>query len=40
MPLKLNADAAVKKTGDIVKTVLVVRRTGAAVDMTPGRDVW
>ena len=40
VPLKLNADAAVKKTGDIVKTVLVVRRTGGKVAWTEGRDVW
>jgi acetyl-CoA synthetase len=40
VPLKLNADAAVKKSGDIVKTVLVVRRTGGKVAWTEGRDVW
>ncbi len=40
VPLKVNADAAVKKTGDIVKTMLVVRRTGGAVAWTHGRDVW
>ena len=40
VPLKLNADAAVKKSGDIVKTMLVVRRTGGKVAWTEGRDVW
>ncbi len=40
VPLKLNADAAVKKSGDIVKTTLVVRRTGGKVAWTEGRDVW
>ncbi|MGA2638334.1 acetate--CoA ligase [Methylocella sp.] len=40
VPLKLNADAAVKKSGDIVETMLVVRRTGGKVAWTEGRDVW
>ncbi|WP_026607302.1 acetate--CoA ligase [Methylocapsa acidiphila] len=40
IPLKANADAAAKKCGDLVKTVLVVRRTGGAVDWVEGRDVW
>ncbi len=40
VPLKVNADAAVKKTGDIVQTMLVVRRTGGPVAWTSGRDVW
>ncbi len=39
VPLKANADAAIAKVGG-VDHVIVVRRTGAAVDMTPGRDVW
>jgi acetyl-CoA synthetase len=39
-PLKANADAAIGKTGDIVKTMLVVRRTGGAVEWRDGRDVW
>ncbi len=39
IPLKANADAAVEKAGG-VRTVIVVRRTGGAVDMRPGRDVW
>nr|WP_307807537.1 acetate--CoA ligase [Naasia sp. SYSU D00948] len=39
VPVKPNADAAV---GGIehIETVLVVRRTGDEVAMTPGRDVW
>jgi acetyl-CoA synthetase len=37
--LKANTDAAIAKVGG-VDHVIVVRRTGAAVDMTPGRDVW
>ena len=39
VPLKANVDAAVEKL-DVVKTVLVVRRTGGAVAMKDGRDVW
>src|SRR6516165_3323658 len=39
VPLKTNADAAIAKVGG-VDHVIVVRRTGAAVDMEPGRDVW
>ena len=39
VPLKANVDAAVEKL-DVVKTVLVVRRTGGAVAMKEGRDVW
>jgi acetyl-CoA synthetase len=39
VPLKANADAALQKVQG-VKTVIVVRRTGGAVAMTPGRDVW
>jgi acetyl-CoA synthetase len=39
VPLKKNTDEALKKCkGD--EKVLVVRRTGGAVSMTPGRDVW
>ncbi|MCW1842150.1 acetate--CoA ligase [Prosthecomicrobium hirschii] len=39
VPLKANVDAALKKiTG--VETVLVVRRTGSAMDMTAGRDIY
>jgi acetyl-CoA synthetase len=38
-PLKANADAALKGL-DSVKHVLMVKRTGASVDMQAGRDVW
>jgi len=40
IPLKANADAAVERTKDIVKSVIVVRHTGAAVAMKAGRDVY
>ncbi|WP_395665204.1 acetate--CoA ligase [Methylocella sp.] len=40
VPLKLNADAAIKKVGGIVETMLVVRRTGGKVAWVDGRDVW
>ena len=39
VPLKANTDAAIDKAGG-VDHVIVVKRTGGAVDMTPGRDVW
>ena len=39
VPLKKNVDAAIAKVGE-VDHVVVVRRTGGAVDMTPGRDVY
>ena len=39
VPLKANTDAAIDKVGG-VDHVIVVRRTGAAVNMQPGRDVW
>ena len=38
IPLKHNVDEALKQCPD-VKTVLVVKRTGASVDMFPGRDL-
>ncbi|MGY6518675.1 MAG: acetate--CoA ligase [Lysobacteraceae bacterium] len=41
VPLKANLDAALKKPGtNCVETVLVVRRTGGAVDMQMPRDRW
>ncbi len=40
VPLKANTDAAIEKIGGGVDHVIVVRRTGAPVDMLPGRDVW
>jgi acetyl-CoA synthetase len=39
VPLKANADAAADKAGG-VETILVVRRTGAAVNMKAGRDLY
>jgi acetyl-CoA synthetase len=39
IPLKKNADEAIEKA-KTVTTVIVVRRTGGPVPMTPGRDVW
>ena len=41
VPLKANVDAALKLPGtNTVETVLVVRHTGAAVDMQAPRDRW
>ena len=39
VPLKRNADTALRQCSD-VKTVVVVKRTGGAIDWTPGRDLW
>ncbi|HSI39448.1 MAG TPA: acetate--CoA ligase [Xanthobacteraceae bacterium] len=39
VPLKANVDVAVEKAGG-VDHVIVVRRTGAPVNMEPGRDVY
>ncbi len=39
VPLKANADAALKSCPS-VKTMIVVKRTGGAVTMSPDRDVW
>ncbi|MDE2485701.1 MAG: AMP-binding protein, partial [candidate division NC10 bacterium] len=39
VPLKKNTDEALRACPG-VKTVVVVKRTGQAVDMAPGRDVW
>ena len=39
VPLKANVDAAIAKTGG-VDWVVVVKRTGAKVDMNPSRDLW
>ncbi len=39
IPLKANTDQALTKCPD-VSTVFVVRRTGGAIDMKDGRDVW
>ncbi len=39
VPLKANTDAAIEKVGG-VDYVIVVKRTGAPVNMDPVRDVW
>src|SRR6476619_3775172 len=39
VPLKVNVDAAIAKSGG-VDWVVVVKRTGATVDMKPSRDFW
>jgi acetyl-CoA synthetase len=39
VPLKANADEALKQCPD-VKTVIVVRRTGGEIGWVEGRDVW
>ncbi len=39
VPLKKNTDEALRACPG-VKTVVVVKRTGQAIDMEPGRDVW
>jgi acetyl-CoA synthetase len=39
VPLKANSDVAAEKAGGVA-TILVVRRTGAAVNMQSGRDVY
>jgi acetyl-CoA synthetase len=39
VPLKANVDAAIERAGG-VDHVVVVRRTGAPVEMLPGRDVY
>ena len=41
VPLKANVNSAIEKLSGVeVSTVVVVRRTGADVDMKEGRDVW
>jgi acetyl-CoA synthetase len=40
VPLKVNADAAATIAKGVVKKMLVVRRTGANVNMVDGRDHW
>ncbi len=39
VPLKANVDQAVEKSPTIEK-VVVLKRTGQAIDMHPGRDLW
>jgi acetyl-CoA synthetase len=38
VPLKVNVDAAIDKVPGVVKSVIVVKRTGSSVAMTEGRD--
>ena len=40
VPLKVNVDAACDIAGSVVESVLVAKRTGAAVSMKDGRDHW
>jgi acetyl-CoA synthetase len=40
VPLKVNSDIAIEKTGDIIQTQVVVQRTGGKVNWVEGRDVW
>ena len=40
VPLKVNADEAAVKCGDIVKSMIVVKRTGGAVKWDGARDYW
>ena len=40
VPLKANADQACEHGHGVVETIIVVRRTGGAVNMQIGRDVW
>jgi acetyl-CoA synthetase len=38
--LKVNADEAARKAAGIVKTMIVVKRTGGRIGWVDGRDVW
>ena len=40
IPLKANVDEALEEGASSVEFVIVHRRTGAAVEMEPGRDFW
>ena len=40
VPLKANADRAAELCGDLVRNILVVKRTGGEISMLEGRDVW
>ena len=40
VPLKVNADQALKKAPGIVETMIVVKRTGGQIAWVDGRDVW
>ena len=39
-PLKKNVDEAIDKVGDVVRNVLVVKRTGGNVSFDAKRDIW
>ena len=40
IPLKANTDSAIAKSGRSDVKVLVVKRTGGAIDWDPSRDIW
>lgn len=40
VPLKRNVDLALKDGAFAVESVIVLRRTGQEIEMTPGRDAW
>lgn len=40
IPIKANVDAGLEKSSQKVRKVLVVKHTGDAVNMAPGRDIW
>ncbi len=40
IPLKANVDEALTREGVKVSSVIVVRNTGAEIDMKEGRDIW
>jgi acetyl-CoA synthetase len=40
VPLKVNADEAARKAAEIVKTMIVVKRTGGSIGWVDGRDFW
>jgi acetyl-CoA synthetase len=40
VPLKVNADEATKKAAGVVKTMIVVKRTGGPIGWVDARDVW
>jgi acetyl-CoA synthetase len=40
IPLKSNVDAAIASRGLAVRNVIVVRRTGGAINWVAGRDLW
>src|SRR5690606_22861951 len=40
VPLKANVDTALERLGDMVESVIVVRRTGESVAWRDGQDLW